>query len=531
MDRLPQELITHVASYIEREDDQSHLGFLFHQKMPSKLPPYATLSRRWQLAIESRTFRSLRLTNHELPYLAQVLVGHRRLFLSDLAYDIVLPTYDDKACAKFETKEDMERNNQVFTDAIHTLFQFLKAWEDAGATMESCHLSLHLSDVYAPMDGRHRGLEKYEQDKEQWYSNKRSDLWGHRYEHSILRLLEHPPLPTLSILSSFQMSLYEDRIIEPKSAVRLANKLSGVRTVALHLSDNEKKYPDIRRQSRYGLATALPTLSSPSLRGFTLSFYQLDPPNNDFYPMSALLPSEPLVDHLSRAIYTLSQSFSLTSLKLQDIIISPELYWPSNSSASPAWPNLRHHDVEFHMATPDGNWYFVRDPSKPIDDDESADGEEGVDDDESAGDADGPDDIQGEPDSDASSSSSWRPDTFNERQEDRQVGNSPGRDFRSFPSDTYMNPLVLAIARAAAQMPKLETLSLTSSIRHPDSDGFDILFHAPTHASRFDSEPGNADEARLYWIVGSWRPHEEVLKAWHEAKDALQIKFLDMKDF
>ena len=252
MDRLPQELVTHVASFIEREDHQYQLGLSCWRKPKSKLPPYATLSRRWQLAIELRTFRSLRLKSHELPYLAQVLVGHRRLFLSDLAYDIVLPTYDDKACAKFETKQDMERNNRAFTDAIHALFQFLKAWEDAGATMESCHLSLHLSDVYAPMDGRHRGLEKYEQDREQWYSNKRSDLWGHRYEHSILRLLEHPQLPTLSILSSFQMSLYEDRIVEPKSAVRLANKLSGVRTVALHLSDNEKKYPDIRRQSRYG---------------------------------------------------------------------------------------------------------------------------------------------------------------------------------------------------------------------------------------------------------------------------------------
>ncbi|KAI4196583.1 MAG: hypothetical protein LQ350_006455, partial [Teloschistes chrysophthalmus] len=105
---------------------------------------------------------------------------------------------------------------------------------------------------------------------------------------------------------------------------------------------------------------ALPTISSPSLGEFTLSFYQLDPRNQYCSPPSALLPSEPSTDHLSRALYAFSQSSTLTSLTLNPIVISPELYWPTNSpSTPPAWPKTQHHHVVFDISTPDGEWYFM----------------------------------------------------------------------------------------------------------------------------------------------------------------------------
>ncbi|KAL8719186.1 MAG: hypothetical protein Q9225_003787, partial [Loekoesia sp. 1 TL-2023] len=516
MYRLPQELVTHIASFVEREDDQSGVDLWQRKKTASKLPPYATVSRKWQLAIESRTFRSIRLRSPELSYLAQILTGHRRAVLGTLAYQIVLPTYKDNRCAKFETNEEMERNSQAFTYAVHALFQFLKTLEVGGRGKESRSLSLEISDIYSPMDGSHRGPEKYEEDREQYECGKRHDLWQHRYEHSILRLLEHPKLPTVSFLSSFHLYFFPHRCIEPKSAVSLAAKLSNIQSVTLHLSDNEKKHPHIRQQTRYGFATALPTLSDPSLRHFTLGFYHEDSTNQYFSPPSALLPSEPSIDHLSRALHTLSQSSSLTSLTLNPIVISPDLYWPANPSTPPAWPNIRHYHVEFDMTTPNGHWYFVRDPSKPIEDDEGAN------------DSDVPDDAEDEndTDSDTASSDSWRPDTFNEKQEARAIGDYPIRMFRTLPSDAYINPLVLAMARAAAQMPQLQSMSLTTSMRDPDSAGFELFFHAATHVSNLDSDPEDADKARLYWIVGSWRPDEEVLKVWREGKEGLQIKFI-----
>lgn len=247
MDRLPQESVTHIASFVDCEDDQSN------EKTASHLPAYATLSRKWQLAVESRTFRSLRLKSPELPYFTRVLTDHRRNLLSNLAYDAVLPTYTDNECAKFETKEDMERNSQAFTYAVHALFQILKSWEASNAEIESRSLSLDLSDIYSPMDRFHRDSAKYEEDRELYESDKRSDLWEHRYEHSILQLLEHPKLPTLSCVSSFTLSFIAHGHVEPRSAILLAMKLSNLQSITIGLHDNEKKHPHIRQQLRHGM--------------------------------------------------------------------------------------------------------------------------------------------------------------------------------------------------------------------------------------------------------------------------------------
>ena len=127
MDCLPQELITHIASFIEREEDQSHTGFLLRKKILSELPPYATLSRAWKLAFETRTFGHLRLESTELPYVTQVVTGHRRGFIAKIQYQVILPDYPDHRCAKLETDKDQERNSQAFTYAIHGLFQFLRS--------------------------------------------------------------------------------------------------------------------------------------------------------------------------------------------------------------------------------------------------------------------------------------------------------------------------------------------------------------------------------------------------------------------
>ena len=245
MDRLPQELIAHIASFLVYKDGWPSTGV-------STLSTYATLSHKWQLAIETRTFRSLRLTSPELPYFTQVLTRNRNAHVSDLGYDVVLPMYNDRECAKFETKEDKERNSQAFTYAIHALFQFIKTWEADGTGEQSRPLSLRIIDVYSPMDGFHRGTEKYTEDQEQCACGKRRDLFEHRYKHSSLQLLEHHRLPTLSRVSSFGICTVS-RHVEPSSAILLANKLPNVQSTRLYLNDNEKQSPSLRQDLRYGI--------------------------------------------------------------------------------------------------------------------------------------------------------------------------------------------------------------------------------------------------------------------------------------
>ncbi|KAL8756548.1 MAG: hypothetical protein Q9184_004462 [Pyrenodesmia sp. 2 TL-2023] len=501
MNALPQELITHIASFIERKDPG--LDHFERQKAVSQLPSYATISRPWQQAIESRTFHAIHFNSTELPYFVQILHRHRRQFLSSLTYDVVLPTYIDKQCARFETIEDMQRNNRAVTYAIHALFQFLKTWQGDATSQGhqgSHYLSLDLFDIYSPMDPLHRPSAKFDDDKESHGFGRRHDLFENRYKRSLLHLLEHPQLPTLSC------------------AVLLATKLPNAESVTLHLKDDEKTDARARQQLRHDLAIALPTISTPSLREFTLCFSHKDP-NNHYYTLpSALLPSAPAIDHSSLALHTLSLSPGLTSITLDPIIISPDLYWPANPSTPPTWPTLCQFHVGFNMTAPDGTWYFVRDPSKP--DDENVEGDDSDDLDEEA-------EIDSDPDFDfgsdsffSTTSSASCPDTFNERHEARTAGDYPHRSFRTLPLDTHINPLLLAMARAAACMPRLQHMSLTSTAHDAT---FEILFYAAGQASHLGSE--SWDRPRLYLYVGTWRPDDEIFEVWQENRKGLLVRF------
>ncbi|KAL8686030.1 MAG: hypothetical protein Q9218_007394, partial [Villophora microphyllina] len=143
------------------------------------------------------------------------------------------------------------------------------------------------------------------------------------------------------------------------------------------------------------------------------------------------------------------------------------------------------------MTTPGGDWYFIRDPSQPLDD------EEGANDSNDPVDAETQEEGDEDTVSDATSSDSWHPDIFDERREARAIGNYPIRRFRTHPSDAHMNPLLFAMARAAAQMRDLQSMSLTISMGS-EAAGFEIFFHAANDVSKLDEGPGDADVARLY---------------------------------
>ena len=260
MNDLSQELICHIASFLERDDDESDTLLLFRKKALSKLPPFATISRQWQYAIERRTFRSLSVKSTELPYISSLIIRHRRGVLANLTYRIVLPTYDDDACAKFENEVDKRFNNVFFTEAIHGLFRLLKSWEEEsgkrnqdGSWSHTRPISLDFAQVYSPMDRKHRGAEKYKKDRRLHDVGRRYDLWEHRYEHSFLQLLETQDLPVLSRILDLQASINYPRAMEPRSIVAIAAKLSDLKSITWELNDDEKKYVQLQQDNRYGM--------------------------------------------------------------------------------------------------------------------------------------------------------------------------------------------------------------------------------------------------------------------------------------
>ena len=70
---------------------------------------------------------------------------------------------------------------------MHSLLQVLKSWEggtseeddrkDRPTAIQPRSIQLDLADVYSPMDGIHRGREKFEEDREQHELGKRHDVW------------------------------------------------------------------------------------------------------------------------------------------------------------------------------------------------------------------------------------------------------------------------------------------------------------------------------------------------------------------
>ena len=255
MHRLPQELISHIATFLEREDDQSHVPFAHRVQTPSKLPPYATISRQWQYAIERLTFPEIWLKSTEINYFSEMMIARRRRSLAVLHFEIILPTYGEAKCAKFETEGDKKLNNESFTDAVHALFRVMKSWEGTErqeTPQPTQSICLNLYAPYSPMDGYHRGPEKYNKDK--WSSDigERYDLWEHRYEHSVLRLLHPEDLPCLSSIAELYGNLHNARSVEPRSIVAILAKLDKLQSVNIELKDNEKKDRQMQQDDRKG---------------------------------------------------------------------------------------------------------------------------------------------------------------------------------------------------------------------------------------------------------------------------------------
>ena len=253
---LSQEIISLIASYLQRweHDDRANIS----ERGRVLLPAYATISRSWQYAIECHTFREIAMKSTEMADFSHILVNHRRKLLRRLELNVILPTYTDKACAKFETDEDRQSNNQVFTKAIKSLFALLRSWHDESQmTGNHSHapiqqsLLLCIGDCYSPKDWRYRDWEKYQEDRHEWQLGRRHDLFQHRYESSLLQLGSIEGIKEVPQISSFHKSP-SSRRIEPRSLAMIASRFSNLDSFRWRLNDNEKRDPRLRQQTRFG---------------------------------------------------------------------------------------------------------------------------------------------------------------------------------------------------------------------------------------------------------------------------------------
>jgi len=249
-----QELVSLILSFLDREGDQPSPGASPHSRPALKLwPQYATISKDWQYAVERETFSTISLKSSELQAFSRIFApANRKAALTLVYYKIVLPTYDDLACSRFENTRDKMANDEAFSEAIHGLFALLKTWPENVPCAQRKTFKISISDVYSPYDRPYRDPDLLAKHTHEYDFGKRKDLWEYRYNRSIIKLKRWDELPTLFCVTEFGASVYSRRLVEPQSISRIASKFPSLRKINWSLSDNEKKDPNIRQQLRSG---------------------------------------------------------------------------------------------------------------------------------------------------------------------------------------------------------------------------------------------------------------------------------------
>jgi hypothetical protein len=242
MESLPPELISRVVDYIISDKPARR-----HSRI--SLAPYATVDRRWQVIIERHTFSDIciKTTKRLEEFQRLVSTTHRRASIRRIALLVELESYDEKARPRFETDEERQRNNKIFTTTISTLFRTLSGWSD----IAGIHLNIK---AQSPSD--YLASKGEIKQRVRAARSRVNDLLSQRYERSYLEFSrtttdsECPPVSAIASLSI--QGLAKDRLIEPASSVLIASKLPRLNRVRLFMKDECKRDEQLRQRLRNG---------------------------------------------------------------------------------------------------------------------------------------------------------------------------------------------------------------------------------------------------------------------------------------
>jgi hypothetical protein len=487
MENLPQELVNRIVWFSERYPDQDAwcpaIGQSY-QGQPSAFPRLAGLDRRWKEAIETITFRHLVIKSNELDSLQSIVRGSRRKALRKIGFKPLLPAYSDEACARDESQEDRDANDEAFSEGIRHLFAVLRTWEDEHVQSA---LAIDILPPAAPTDSRiYASARARNQLMHEIHMGRREDIVWDRWRNSCVGFVRRGKLPTLRSVRHLAVRGSEERKLLPCVAPMLAMSLPALTTVewkfqncdgglddeadddSLDASDSDSEpepgpdelvtSPKARCEARLAFANMLNETELGALECAKIEFYhEASSHQNHTYP--SIGPWGLAYDPLSTAMRTFSQR--LTTLTLSAHVDST-LFWPHEPSAAPPfWPCLKSLDVAFSMVAPCGAWYFT-----------------------------GPQAIEAAH-GDAS--------TYSE--------------FRIHPAARTFDPFLAALAKAVAQMPVLESLMLTCELMG-DTGRLHICYHAPGRKSDWaDERLEDVGRRRIYYAceVGElWVPEPDT---------------------
>ncbi|KAI0097782.1 hypothetical protein F4776DRAFT_669394 [Hypoxylon sp. NC0597] len=470
MDSLPQTIVNDI---IDLATVGLYRGFRIRGPEPHKrrLASLATVSKKFQCAIERNTFKTIILTLDRIRDASDILSRFSRWSrVSTLGLIVLLPKYDEAACTRSENAAEQAENSRVFTQNITELFHLLSQ-----RPSERFSVPMGVSFVvFSPTDTLHNYLIP---GRRRAWQNIPGHIGPGRYASSILQLdqsvslasIEHSKLVTFSMTSqlAFNRGISPDTIRRLTLAVMQPNL--GV--IALRFKDMKS---DLSRRiaDREDIARAIN--SFPSLNTIQVHFIYSGHLDQRVQP-PVLLNQDSQSDPVSCALRRLSQRTK--HIVITSALGSTELFWPKDhlpETTEPHWQWLETLKLVYRPMTPDGRWLFERDNSWS------------------------PREVRTEVEA-------FRP----------MVGSLPVmyrlHRFRHTPIQELMDEFYIAAGRAVANMPKLTRLVLTVSERpaiRPE-------WESP-HAFCFQVFEGR-------YAVACWRgsprytPSTAVLKVWRRA--------------
>ncbi|RMJ16518.1 hypothetical protein CDV36_003824 [Fusarium kuroshium] len=502
MDTLPQDIIDHIVSYLfaRKFKPRKPYSYLHHHLSRAQL---ATVSRRLQTAVERWTFRDIRINSDELEKFIQLLTPARRTFLAGLEFIPILPSYKEAAGTRAESPAERAANDESYTQAMQSLLETLKTWEEEDPHSVNYLLKLSINLPKSPSDRAWQGVFP------QWGSilPKGFCIYEGRYLHSYIDLLRLEQLPEVNRVKHLVMKRPDKKRMYrnfcPKVPFMLASKMPNLESVNFSMDDTEERFHDLRVHNRQEAADSLRRLSLPRLKSARLDFWHRRYRHEGAVPPRLHRVGMP--DPLSAAICDFSMN--LVDLELSGIF-DASLLRPLNSVV---WPKLQILRIKLEPVTPSGEWYFLE--SHPSNDP-----------------------MVNRPSSEITHKN-LHEESFSFRRESAYAGQSIAciSIFRGRVNEKALAPVIEAYADALSSMPKLRKAKLICNLDLKDETlseplSFQIAYFAPGEYSKSGRVDVNYNNRQLVTSLLGWVPSPDLMAKLRGIQDEYRVEPMKMMD-
>ncbi|KAK4171275.1 hypothetical protein QBC36DRAFT_100008 [Triangularia setosa] len=450
----------------------------------SRLAPFATISSKWQHAVERLLFEEILLTNDELDDFNSIFSAnqtHRRRFLQHLNFRIILPESSDADDTRYESDSRRRAVDQFATEAVRALFNILSTWASAPGPWFELSLGIPVA-----------------KDKTQTC----------RYSYVSIQGAEN--LPALPFIRELHMS--PDDLVPASDAYRQFHPTTMFSLMEKMPSQDEVQwdykppglYLALRRQLRNSFIDSLQKVQlSPAVRKIWFYGSEL---HEEAYPHDQRLPNlihphqqDPLCSTLHRVV----DKHNIREFWMEGQV-EPSLFWPypETEAPPPFWQAMETLHIGCSLEAPNGRWYFKPTPGYLVN--HASPSEEPL----------PVDNIEHMPPGYGTTDDTVR--AFLYRRSLRT-----DRKFRGVPNDAMVAPLLVSFARAMSQMPLLKFAVLWNNPME-ETWSFTLEYRAPGYQPEYEKYSGakfpDLSKPRVIFEASSragahrWRPNEDVVE-------------------